>query len=105
MAASGPASFPGPRCSAECRYDPGCGLAHSTAWGRDGAGPTSNLQLHDNRHMIRRLLPAAHLLQDGLGFERALEAGAEPDMIEPAASVRGLPILGAVAPPGIDFLV
>ncbi len=44
-------------------------------------------------------------LQDLRGFERAFQARAEPDMVQTPAAVRGFPVGGAIAPPGINFLV
>src|SRR5580698_378698 len=86
-AAKARASSPGLHRSTEYRYGPGCGPAHSSRWGRGAAKPVSNLNLHHHRHMIGGFLPAAHLLEDGLGFQRAFEARTEPDMIQTPAAV------------------
>ena len=37
-----------------------------------GSAISSNIELHDHRHMIGRFLPAAHLLHDGLGLAARL---------------------------------
>jgi hypothetical protein len=54
----------------------------------------SDVELHDHRHMIAGFLPAAHLLDDLVRLERALQAGARPDMIQTAAAIGLFPIGG-----------
>src|SRR3569833_4183814 len=63
-----------------------------------------DFELHHHRHMIAGLLPAAHLFQNLLRFERALQTGTGPDMVQPPAAVRSFPVGGAITPPGIDNL-
>src|ERR1043166_9543156 len=65
----------------------------------------SNFDFRHHRHVVGGAFPAAHGLQDGVAPDRAPEAGADPDVIEPAALVRRLPILRPIAPPRIDLLV
>src|SRR4029079_14235741 len=73
--------------------------------GEKGRALSSNVELHHHRHMIRRLLPAAHYFHDPVRLERALQALTGPDVIQPAAAIRCFPILGAITPPAKDFLL
>src|SRR5580692_7341336 len=101
QAAEDLASSPSLRRSGEYRCGPGCGLAHSSRWARDAGVRTSNFDFDDHGDVIGRLLPAAHLLHDGLGFERVFQSGTDPDMVQASPAVGRFPILGAITPPGI----
>ena len=61
------------------------------------------IEMRDHRNVVRRPFPAAGLLEDLDFREMRGEIGGRPDVIETAAAVGGLPILGAVAPPGIEL--
>src|SRR6185295_13427391 len=91
------------------------GARPSATRGRDAAssserqppGTNGNLhvEFHNHRHVIAGFLPAAHLFDDLVRLERALQAGARPDMIQAAAAVGSFPIGGAIAPPAVNFLL
>ena len=59
----------------------------------------------DDRNMVGWALPSARLAQDVHPFKRRDQIGRTPDVIQAPAAVAGLPVAGAVAPPGIEFLV
>ena len=68
----------------------------------DRAGASAHTaSSQDQRHMVRRPLPAAagleHAVRDGAA---AQGSGEHPHMVEPAAAVARRPVLGAIAPPG-----
>src|ERR1700735_381963 len=69
------------------------------------AQPPSSPQPHDYRHMVRRLLPTTHRPQDLIAGKARHQIRGHPDMVEAAAAVARLPILGAIAPPGIKLLL
>src|SRR4051812_14017194 len=65
---------------------------------------TSHLERHRHRHMVGRPLPAARILGHLDGGEPVAETLRNPDVIETAAAIGGLPIVHrAVAPPGEEL--
>src|SRR5690349_6896154 len=54
--------------------------------------------------MVRRLFPAARLFGYFDLADLTRQRRRRPDMVEPAALVRGLPIGRAIAPPGVELL-
>ena len=55
--------------------------------------------------MVRWAVPTARIAKDLQTLHMPFKIGRTPDVIQPAATIRFDPILGAIAPPGEDFLV
>src|SRR3546814_15892115 len=64
----------------------------------------SKSELRDQRNMVGRPFPAARRLDDAVRARVLAKVGGRPHMVEPAAAVRRLPILCAIAPPGVEWL-
>src|SRR5262245_31055420 len=71
---------------------------------RRGTQPWLKLQLGDDGHVIRRLLPVPALAQNPRRREMRLEALDHPNMVEPPPPVGLFPVAGPVAPPSVKPL-
>src|SRR3569833_2162044 len=66
---------------------------------------SDNSKSRNDRHVVRRLFgPAARHRDDLGGGGVGGDVGGRPDVVEATATVRGLPVERAVAPPGAQLL-
>jgi hypothetical protein len=77
----------------------------SRTCGKNGSGRALEGNCRQHRYVVGRFFPTARLANNGVARYRAFQRPADPDVIKSAAAVRGFPITGAVAPPGVDFLL
>src|SRR3954447_9363590 len=73
---------------------------HGARQWRCGAPYRSNLDLDDQRHMVRRPFPIAARLEHRMALQMTGELRRGPHMVEPAPAVVLRPVRRAVAPPG-----
>src|SRR5262245_21775752 len=59
----------------------------------------------DHRHVVGALHPTARGLEDLGAGDLRHQRRRHPDVVEAAAAVGGIPVLGAVAPPRIKLLL
>src|SRR5262245_34936727 len=69
----------------------------------DAADCPSHFDLRRHRDMVRGPLPAARSLRDVDARDAVAELRRDPDVIETAAAIGGLPVGRAVAPPGVEL--
>ena len=62
----------------------------------------SCLELREDRDVVAGALPAADVAGDAAAAGAFGEVGGGPDVVEAAALVGGVPVGGAVGPPGIE---